>query len=290
MSRRHAMTLASRRRAAAETHSEISLLVCGLIVSIRRSSILLSACSSHKAGGKARRTAIHSPPPSYAGLSGESLSILEGQLVGRIWRGGPGGVGSVWLVDVSDGSSGEQASADEFGEADGGHLEEAVSGGDAQQEVGNHGGQQLQSDGVGVATEEGRDLEMLLDPSEQQLDLPAPLVEAADLDGGALEVVGEEGDLGSVVALETNAAHRDGELGVTFADQLDLGIVEDGEATALGLADGPPALGAKARALLHAGHEAGAGPIDAGPPVVAAIALVVDVGAAGGVRHRPADC
>jgi hypothetical protein len=43
MSRRHAMTLASRRRAAAETHSEISLLVCGLIVSIRRSSILLSA-------------------------------------------------------------------------------------------------------------------------------------------------------------------------------------------------------------------------------------------------------
>src|SRR5712691_8594426 len=214
---------------------------------------------------------------------------MECQLVGRISRSSPGGIGSVWFADVRDGSSGEQASADEFGEADGRHLETAVSGGDAQQQIGDHGGQQLQSDGVWIAAEEGRDLEMLLDPSEQQLDLPAPLVEAADLDGGALEVVGEEGDLGSVVALETNAAHRDGELGIAFADQLDLGIVEDGEATAPGLADGPPALGAKACALLHAGHEAGAGPIDAGPPVVAAIALVVDVGAAGGDRHRPAD-
>src|SRR5882672_12047114 len=88
----------------------------------------------------------HNPPPSYAGLSGESLSILEGQLVGRISRGGGGGVGSVWLVDVGDGSSGEQTGADEFGEADGGHLEEAVSGGAAQQQIGDHGGQQLQSD------------------------------------------------------------------------------------------------------------------------------------------------
>src|SRR5258708_29219541 len=152
------------------------------------------------------------PPPSYAGLSGESLSVLEGQLVGRISRGGRGGGGSVWLGDVGDGSSGEQAGADEFGEADGGHLEAAVSGGDAQQKVGDHGGQQLQSDGVGVSAEEGPDLEMLLDPSEQQLDLPAPLVEAADLDGGSLEVVGQEGDPGSIVALETNAAHRNGEL------------------------------------------------------------------------------
>ncbi len=166
------------------------------------------------------------PPPYDAGLSGESLSILEGQLVGRISRCGPGGIGSVWFADVRDGSSGEQASADEFGEADGRHLETAVSGGDAQQQIGDHGGQQLQADGVGVAAEEGPDLEMLLDPSEQQLDLPTCLVEAADLDGGAFEVVGEEGDRGSVVALETNAAHRDGELGITFTDQLDLGIVE----------------------------------------------------------------
>src|SRR5216683_1435434 len=170
------------------------------------------------------------PPPSYAGLSGESLSIMECQLVGRISRSSRGGIGSVWFADVRDGSSGEQASADEFGEADGRHLE------------------------------------MLLEPAEQQLDLPACLVEAADLDGRALEVVGEEGDLGSVVAPQANAAHRDGELGITFTDQLDLGIVEDGEAVAFVLNNGPPALGAKARALLHACHEAGAGRIDAGPP------------------------
>src|SRR5260370_580539 len=129
---------------------------------------------------------------------------------------------------------------------------------------------------------------MLLEPGEKPLDLPACVVEAADLDGRALEVCGEECDLGSVVAPQANAAHRDGELGITFTDQLDLGIVEDGEAVAFVLNNGPPALGAKARALLHAGHEAGAGSIDAGPPVVAAIALVEDVGAAGGDRHRPA--
>src|ERR1700730_16057210 len=145
-------------------------------------------------------TKIIFPPPSYAGLSGESLSILEGQLVGRISRGGPGGVGSVWLGDVGDGSSGEQTRTDKFGEADGGHLEEAVSGGDAQQQIGDHGGEELQPDGVWVVAEEGPDLEVLLDPPEQQLDLPACLVEAADLDGRALEVVGEEGDLGSIIA------------------------------------------------------------------------------------------
>src|SRR5258708_32912756 len=108
---------------------------------------------------------------------------MECQLVGRISRSSPGGIGSVGFVDVGDGSAGEQASADEFGEADGGHLETAVSGGDAQQEVGDHGGQQLQADGVGVAAEEGRDLEMLLEPAEQQLGLPAGLVEAADSNG-----------------------------------------------------------------------------------------------------------
>src|SRR5258708_36509842 len=97
------------------------------------------------------------PLPLTAGLSGESLSIMECQLVGRISRSSPGGIGSVWFADVRDGSSGEQASADEFGEADGGDFEEAVSGGDAQQQVGDHGGQQLQADGVGVAAEEGRD-------------------------------------------------------------------------------------------------------------------------------------
>src|SRR5258708_36217424 len=183
------------------------------------------------------------PPPSYAGLSGERLSILEGEVVGRISRGGRGGVGSVWLVEVGDGSSGEQAGADEFGEADGGHLEEAVSGGAAQQQIGDRGGEELQSDGVWAAAEEGPDLEMLLDPSEQQLDLPAPLVEAADLDGGSLEVVGQEGDPGSIVALEANAAHRDGELGIAFADQLDLGISDDGEAVPCGFAGGPPTVG-----------------------------------------------
>src|SRR5215212_4743565 len=198
-------------------------------------------------------------------------------------------VASIRFVDVEEVCSGEQARANQFGEADGGYFEAAVAGCYAQQHIGDHGGQQLQADGVGVAAEEGPDLEMLLDPSEQQLDLPAHFVEAADVDGRALEVVGEEGDFASVVALEANAAHRDGELGIALADQLDLGIVEDGEAVAPDLVDSPPALSAEACAALHARDEPGARGIDAGPPVIAAIALVVDVGAAGLDRHRPAD-
>src|SRR6266851_5008640 len=61
MSRRHATTLASRRRAAAETHSEISLLVCGLIVSIRRSPILLSAVLRTKRAARREGQLLDSP-------------------------------------------------------------------------------------------------------------------------------------------------------------------------------------------------------------------------------------
>ena len=54
----------------------------------------------------------------------------------------------------------------------------------------------------GVAAEKAPDLEVLLDPAEQQLDLPARLVEGGDLEGGALEIVGEQGELAAVVAVQ----------------------------------------------------------------------------------------
>src|SRR6266446_1877765 len=196
------------------------------------------------------------PPPYDAGLSGESLSISEGHLVRGVSLLGFVVMDVGRLVDVSNGFAQEQAGTDQFDEANGRHFEAVVAGGDAQQQIGDHGGEELQSDGIGVASEEGPDLEMLLDPAEQQLDLPARLVEAGDVDGGALEVVGQQSELGSVVAPQANAAHRDGELGIALAHQLDLGIVEDGEAVALGLLDWPPVLGAKAGGLLHAGDEA----------------------------------
>src|SRR5258706_2499717 len=85
-------------------------------------------------------------PPSAAdaGLSGESLSILEGELVGGVFWCCLCGVGSVWLVDVGQGDSVEQASGDEFGEADGRDIASALASGDAEQEIGNHCGEQLQ--------------------------------------------------------------------------------------------------------------------------------------------------
>ena len=53
--------------------------------------------------------------------------------------------------------------------------------------IGDHGGKDLQADGIAVVAEQLADLEMLLDPAEQELDLPASLVELADLDSGAFE-------------------------------------------------------------------------------------------------------
>jgi hypothetical protein len=41
---------------------------------------------------------------------------------------------------------------------------------------------------------------MLLDPSKQELDLPAAFVKVADGDNAVVKVVGEEGDRGSVRA------------------------------------------------------------------------------------------
>src|SRR5260221_8635061 len=206
------------------------------------------------------------PPPCDAGLSGESSSIGECQLIRGVLWPGFGGI-DVWgLVDVGDGSAGEQAQGDEFGEADRRYFEPVVASGDAQQQIGDHGGGELQSDGVGAVAEELSDLEVLLDPSEQQLDLPACLVEAGDGDGGALEVVGDEGDLFASLAFEPDAAHRDSKLGVTLADQPDLGVVEDGEATGLALLERPPLMRPEAGGGLHAGHEAGLGLVEAGPP------------------------
>ena len=40
--------------------------------------------------------------------------------------------------------------------------------------------------------EEGLDAEMLLDPLEEQFDLPAATIEFADGDGGQVEAIGEE--------------------------------------------------------------------------------------------------
>ena len=88
----------------------------------------------------------------------------------------------------------EEAQGDQIGEAQDRDLDAMTAGGDAQQRVGEHRGKDLEADGVVVVAEEAADVEMLLDPAKQQLDLPSRLVEGGDVDAGAFEVIGQQGD------------------------------------------------------------------------------------------------
>src|SRR5512132_1018742 len=64
-----------------------------------------------------------------------------------------------------------------------------------QKQICNDGGGDLQPNGIGRASVETADFQVLLDPSEEQLDLPAGLVEIGDGLGRAVEVVGEQCEL-----------------------------------------------------------------------------------------------
>jgi len=80
---------------------------------------------------------------------------------------------------------------------------------------------------------------MLLDPPEQQFDLPAALVEGGDVDGGALEIVGDEGEGGCVVTLELDPAQADGQFRIALAGESNLLVLENAEPIADGLGQGP---------------------------------------------------
>ena len=54
---------------------------------------------------------------------------------------------------------------------------------------------ELRHNGVLGGSEEVADLEGLLDPAEEQFDLPASLVEVGDLVGRGVEIVGEDAQL-----------------------------------------------------------------------------------------------
>src|SRR6185437_10378823 len=110
---------------------------------------------------------LPSPPsPASAGLSGEDLGIFERQLID-----GELGVWLAWvdwrrLADPSDRRSGEQTLPDELGEAQVQHPQGVQTARDAQEQIGDHGGDDLQADGLVGLAHELADVEMLLDPAE----------------------------------------------------------------------------------------------------------------------------
>src|SRR5580704_15160167 len=238
-----------------------------------------------------RTTLVHDSSPSRSpqGCPGK-LSISEEKLV-RVEVGpGPGGIDLRRLVDAGDRFAQEEGEADELSEADRRHGKAMQARGDAQQEEGDHGGQDLQANGVVGASDEAADIEMLLDPSEQQLDLPSGLIEGGDLDGGPRHVVGQQFEgLAALMAAHADEAQADVELGIAFADQLDLGILEHGEAIAVTSPPGPQALGAEAGVGLAAGDEVGVGLIDLGPPAIVTIGLVKNVSRRCLDRHLAAE-
>src|SRR5215813_4396365 len=192
--------------------------------------------------------------------------IAKLQLVGGGSWFGPAGDDGRRLVDVGEWFAGEEELADEFGEAQGRHLQTMQARRDAQQQIGDHGCQDLQADGVLVVAEELADGEMLLDPAEQQLDLPARLVEGGDLDRRALEIVGDEGDDTALVAPDADAAQRDRQAGIAFAGEDDVGVVDDAEAVADLLAHEAAPARAPAGVGLRTRDEEGRGFVDLAPP------------------------
>src|ERR1700688_718802 len=218
--------------------------------------------------------------PQAAGMSGERLRIGEPQLIGRE----PG----LWLaridwwrpVDFCDRTSHEQALAYQFGEAEIQHFQGVQTPREAQKQIGNHRGEDLQADGVVVFAHELAKIEMLLDPAEQEFDLPAALIESCNLDCRAFEIIGDESDHSAFVTPDLDASQWDRQTGIALAGERYIGIGDDSEAVAFGLAQVAGLRLAQARVHLDARNEESLGSIDLLPPAEVIITLVENIGSA----------
>src|SRR6266403_5760045 len=137
---------------------------------------------------------------------------------------------------------------------------------DCDKHQGDHGGEDLQSYGVFVEGDELTDVEVLLDPAEQELDLPARLVGGGKLSGAAALIVGEDVEDLAGVGLDGNAAQEDWKVGIAFAGEDHLAIGLDGEAVAGGVCERTQAPGLPAHIDLGPGDEERPGVVDGSPP------------------------
>ena len=72
---------------------------------------------------------------------------------------------------------------------------------DGNQTIGNDGCTDLNPDGILCSAPEFLDLQMLLQPLEEELNLPPVLVEIGNLKRGQMESVGEERELTSLLLI-----------------------------------------------------------------------------------------
>src|SRR5258705_3176510 len=155
------------------------------------------------------------------------LRIFEPQLIDREFGFGLARIDWRRLVDFCDRTSHEQSLADEFCKAQIENFQGIQTLREAQEQIGDHRGDDLQADSVAVVADELTKIEMLLDPAEQQFNLPAPLVEGRNLDCGAFEIVGDEGDGPALITLDLDASQRDRQLGIALAGEHDIIISDD---------------------------------------------------------------
>lgn len=165
-----------------------------------------------------------------------------------------------------------------------------VDGGpeEAQQDEGDEGDVDLRFDGIFVAAKEAFDLEVLLDPLEQQFDLPALFIESGHFAGRAGEVVGDEDERRFALPCDPDFAQIRGIEGISGSSARSL--VADPEAVV-----GKDALFERAIAGdniaphgigLEPRDEKGTGLVDLLPPAKIEIALIVDIGGAAGDGNR----
>src|SRR5215475_11137608 len=79
---------------------------------------------------------------------------------------------------------------------------------EAQKQEGDEGYGDLDAQGILGGAEKASDFEGLLDPSEEQLDGPAKLVERCDLLGGGVQIVGQDAQHLAAIGLDPDLAHR----------------------------------------------------------------------------------
>ena len=118
---------------------------------------------------------------------------LESEAVLAVWRRGDW----QWLgcAGVAQVKRAEQVDFELRQEERGAGAEGAGGGGmqQAQQHEGDQRGIDLGPDGVLAAPEKAADFEVLLEPFEQELDLPTLFIERGNLLGRPLGVIGQDG-------------------------------------------------------------------------------------------------
>ena len=100
---------------------------------------------------------------------------------------------SLWrFVDGVYWASHKQAGADELGKPD--RWQRALAGAcrQAQEQKSDHGGEDLDVDGILGTSKEGTDFQVLFDPTEQQLNPPAGFVKHGNVIGRAVQIVTNE--------------------------------------------------------------------------------------------------